>query len=139
MAGKTSVETAGRTEPDIEAMYEKAAAMLGRELTKEEARRVAAPEGEAKAIVDLISVISRTLEKIDAMRRMFKADRDAADRQQRDGETETIRRDQLATQIAEKIDRLVEERAERLLRERLCTMARAGGRESDPAPARSLS
>lgn len=130
MAGKTSVKTAGQTQPDIEAMLEKAAAMLGRELAKEEAKRTAAPQGEAKAIVDLISVISRTLEKIDAMRRMFKADRDAADRQQRDGETETIRRDQLATQIAEKIDRLVEERAERLLRASSGRLACACGRKT---------
>jgi hypothetical protein len=106
---------ARKTKPDIEAMFEKAASVLERELERHDVKHAAATEADGKITVDVVSAISRTLEKVDAMRRLFKADREAADQIQRDGKTETIRRDELATQIAEKIDRLVEERAERLL------------------------
>lgn len=126
---------ARKTKPDIEAMFEKAASMLERELERHDVKHAAATEADGKTTVDVVSVISRTLEKIDAMRRIFKADRDVAGRQARDGETETIRRDQLAAQIAEKIDRLVEERAERLLAARVGRTACGCVRETGLPPA----
>lgn len=104
--------------PDVEAMLGRMARLLADELETFERLKSggegAAPDG--KAAVDLVALMAKTLEKIDALSREARDARLAADEARRAGKLDREGRRALAARVAERIDEMVRERVEERLR-----------------------
>lgn len=104
----------GQAGPDFEAMLRRMAELLADELVRFEAAKAGQVGNgggnalEGKAAVDLVSLMARTLEKIDQMMKAAREQRAAADEAKRAGELSADERDELAGRVAARIDEIIE-------------------------------
>lgn len=102
--------------PEFEGMLERMERLLADELASFEELKRGEGGPEGKAAVDLVALMAKTLEKIDALRRDAREARLAADQARRAGELDADGLRALAERVRARIDEMVTERVEERLR-----------------------